>query len=156
MKRLARFSARAADAVLAAMLAALFLTFLLQIADRYLLGARFGWTLELTLTLWLWLVLFGAGVVLRDADDVKFDMLATAVRPQLQRLFALVAALAMITALMASLPATIDYVTFYKIKRSATLGIRLDYVFAVVVLFFLGLIIRYAVMAWRAIRGSSP
>ncbi len=90
MKRLARFSARAADAVLAAMLAALFLTFLLQIADRYLLGARFGWTLELTLTLWLWLVLFGAGVVLRDADDVKFDMLATAVRPQLQRLFALV------------------------------------------------------------------
>ena len=156
MKRLARFGGKTAEAVLAAMLAALFLTFLLQIADRYMFGARLGWTLELNLTLWLWLVLFGAGVVLRDADDVKFDMLATAVRPKLQRLFALFAALAMIVALLASLPATIDYVTFYKIKRSATLGIRLDYVFAVVVLFFLGLIVRYAVMAWRAVRGSGP
>jgi TRAP-type C4-dicarboxylate transport system permease small subunit len=53
-----------ADALAAALLLALFATFVLQIAFRYLLNWPVGWTVEVCLTLWLWLVLLGAALCL--------------------------------------------------------------------------------------------
>jgi hypothetical protein len=54
------------------------------------------------------------------------------------------------------LPATLDYITFYKIKSSNTLGIRLDIVFSVYGVFAVAIIIQYAVRAWKLFNGVSP
>ena len=35
----------------------------------------FGWTLELCLILWVWLVFFGCAFVVRQRDQVTFDVL---------------------------------------------------------------------------------
>ena len=67
--------ARGAEFVAAAMLAAMFLTFLLQIGGRYLFPRPLGWTVELCLTLWLWLVFWASAFCLRDRDHVSFDIL---------------------------------------------------------------------------------
>ena len=53
-------------------------------------------------------------------------------------------------------PSQIAYVTFLKVERSAYLGIRLDYLYSIYVLFSVGVIVRYAALTWRAIRGHPP
>ena len=53
---------RGAEAVAALLLAALFLTFLVQVFSRYVMQTPFGWTLELSLILWVWLVFFASAM----------------------------------------------------------------------------------------------
>jgi C4-dicarboxylate transporter DctQ subunit len=48
------------------------------------------------------------------------------------------------------------YVTFLKVERSAYLGVRLDYLYSIYLLFAVGVIVRYAGLTWRAIRGEAP
>ncbi|MFN4160128.1 MAG: TRAP transporter small permease [Gemmobacter sp.] len=142
----------AADAVAAGMLAAMFAVFLMQIAARYVFNLPVGWTVEVCLTLWLWLVLWGAGFCLHDRDHVKFDLLYLAARPGTRRLFAGLSALAILVGIAAALPATWDYVDFYKIKRSATLRIPLKWIFIIYIAFCAALMLRYGWRLWRILR----
>lgn len=142
-----------AENVAAGLLAALFLTFVLQIVARYVFRNPLGWTIEVCLTLWLWLVFWTAAFVLKDQDHVRFDLLQAATSRRVQQVFALVSAVAIIAGLLAALPATLDYITFYKIKRSATLRIRLDVVFSVYGIFVVGVVTSYALRALDILRG---
>ncbi len=145
---------RRAENVAVGLLTAMFAAFVLQIVSRYIFNRPISWTLELSLTTWMWVVFWGSAFCLKDKDHVRFDMLEHAARPQLRRLMALVSALAIVAGFAASLPATIDYITFYKIKSSAVLHIRLDYVFSIYGIFMGAIIIRYGLRAWRLIRGT--
>ena len=131
------------------MLAAMFATFVLQIASRYVFGWSIGWTVEVCLTLWLWLVFWTCAFSLSDRDHVRFDLLVASVRPRLQRAFALVSAGAVVAALAISLPDTWDYVSFYAIKRSAVLRIQLNWVFSIYLVFAVVVILRYL---WEGVR----
>ncbi len=142
--------------VAALMLGALFVVFLIQILSRYVFNAPALWTLEACLTLWLWVVFWGGAFVLQEKDHVRFDVLYVAVGRNLRRVFAMVSAIAIGGGMLAALPATWSYITFYQIKRSAVLGIRLDIVFSIYGIFAAMLVIRYL---WRAIavaRGADP
>lgn len=145
-----------ADNVTAALLAAMFGIFLIQIGARYLFNHPLGWTLEVCLTLWLWLVLWGGAVSLGERDHVRFDILYEAGSARLRRVFALVSAVAIAAGFLAALPATYDYVTFYKIKKSASLRIRLDVVFGVYLVFAVAVIVRYAMRAAAVLSGRDP
>lgn len=145
-----------ADNVAVALLTAMFITFIVQIVWRYVINDPLSWTLEVCLTTWLWLVFWGAAVVLREGDHVRFDMLYLMAGAKLRRLLALAAALAIAIAFIVAMPATMSYITFYKIKSSATLGIRLDLVFSIYALFAVSMIVRYGWRAWGLIRGVDP
>lgn len=145
-----------ADNVAAGILAVMFATFLLQIVTRYVFNNPLGWTLEVCLTAWLWLVFWGSAFVLDDRDHVKFDVIYHWAGAKARRIFALVSAAALFAGFAASFPATIDYITFYKIKSSATLGIRFDIVFSVYGFFAASMIIRYALRIWFLARGGNP
>ena len=56
--------ARRADDVAVALIAIMFVSFLLQIVFRYLLNQPLGWTDEVTVLCWVWVVLWGAAFVL--------------------------------------------------------------------------------------------
>lgn len=142
------------DGVAAAMLAALFAVFLVQIAARYFLNIPMGWTVEVCLTLWLWLVFWGGGFCLRASDHIRFDLLYLSVSRPTQRIFGALAALLIIITFAASFLPTWDYVSFYKIKRSNTLGIRLHYVFAIYLVFMLAIITRYGKVFWNFVSGK--
>lgn len=148
-----RFLRARAENVAVGMLAALFLTFLLQIFARYVLQSPLGWTVEACLTIWLWLVFWGCAFCLRDEDHIRFDVIYLAAKPKLQRLFALTSALAIIVGIGAALPDTIDYITFYKIKKSSILRIRLDYVFSIYAVFAVAVIAAYALRLVAILRG---
>ncbi|MCA3263969.1 MAG: TRAP transporter small permease subunit [Telmatospirillum sp.] len=156
MQRLVQRARVLALDIAALMLGALFVVFLIQILSRYVLNAPALWTLEACLTLWLWVVFWGGAFVLQEKDHVRFDVLYLAVGRNLRRVFAMVSAVAIGGGMLAALPATWSYITFYQIKRSAVLGIRLDIVFCIYGIFAAMLVIRYF---WRAIliaRGADP
>ena len=73
---------RRAEDLLAAMLGVMFLAFLLQIVFRYVLNFPVGWTSELTVIAWVWGVLWGAGFVMSEREEVRFDLLHGALRPR--------------------------------------------------------------------------
>jgi len=54
------------------------------------------------------------------------------------------------------LSATSDFVAFMRVERSGTLGIRLDLLFSVYVIFAVAVIARYAFYAMRMLRGADP
>lgn len=156
MQTTIRWLRRRAENVAAGLLGAMFLAFMIQIVFRYVLNYPLGWTLEACLTFWLWGVFWTAGFNLEERDHVKFDVLYQVFRERTRRVLALVSALAVAVAFAAALPATIDYITFYSIKSSATLGLRLDFVFSVYGVFAVAVVVRYGLRAWLLARGGSP
>jgi TRAP-type C4-dicarboxylate transport system permease small subunit len=148
--------ARRAENIAAAMLAAMFAAFLLQIAFRYLLGLPIGWTHEVSVVLWLWLVLWGAAFVVREREEIRFDIIYGAVGPGPRRMMALVSAIALIALYTISLPAVVDYVTFMKVERTSYLKIRFDWLFSIYIVFAVAIVIRYIWIAWQAMRGVAP
>ena len=142
-----------ADDVATALLAAMFFAFLLQIVTRYVFNNPLGWTQEVCVTTWLWLVFWGSAFVLREQDQVRFDLLYNSVGLRMRRRFALVSALALAAGFGASFPATLDYITFYKIKSSPMIGIRLDVVFSVYAFFAVAVIVRSILRVIQILRG---
>lgn len=153
-KTLAWLQARADD-VTAALLAAMFAAFILQIFTRYVMNDPLSWTQEVCVTTWLWLVLWGSAFSLNEHDQVRFDVLYAWVGRPTRRWFAIASAAAICAGFAASFPASLDYITFYKIKKSAMLGIRLDIVFSVYAIFAIAVIVRGVWQVVHILRGGA-
>jgi C4-dicarboxylate transporter DctQ subunit len=139
MDRIAVWIRVGAEAIAAAMLAAMFCTFLLQIFSRYVMVQPFGWTLELCLVLWVWLVFFGCAFIVRNRDHVTFDILYLAVPDRPRRIFALISALVVAVALAWSFLPTWDWIDFLRIKKSATLKLPMRDIY-IIYMVFLGVV----------------
>ena len=82
---------RRAENVIAVLLGVMFVAFLVQIGFRYLFNFPVGWTSELTVAAWLWLVLWGSAFVLKESEEIRFDLIYSAVGPRTRRIMAIVA-----------------------------------------------------------------
>lgn len=147
---------RRAENAVAAMLGIMFAAFLLQIVFRYLLNLPIGWTHEISVIMWLWLVLFGSAFVIRESEEIRFDIIYGAVGAAPRRIMAAITAAALVTLFSMSLPAVIDYVAFMKVQKTAYMKIRFDYLYAMYVVFAVAMIVRYIWLGWQAIRGRAP
>lgn len=145
-----------AERLAALMLATMFVCFIIQIFARYVLNRPVGWTEELSTLMWIWGILWGAVFVLKEKDEVRFDIIYSAVSERTRRVFTVICGLALVVAYVIAFPGIVSYVTFMKVEKSAYLGIRLDYLYSIFVLFAAGAIVRYAGLAWRAFRGHAP
>ena len=148
MRALLGWLHRRADNVAVGLLTALFLSFVLQIFSRYVVRQPLGWTLEACLLSWLWLVFWSGAFTLRDRDHVRFTILYDAAGPRARRIYAGFAALCIVIALAASLPATADFIDFMAIEKTSLLKVRFDLVFSVYLIFAVALIARYG---WRLV-----
>ena len=143
---------RRAENVAAGLLAAMFIAFVLQIVFRYLFNFPIGWTSELTVITWLWLVLWGAAFVVKESDEIRFDLLYSAAGRRTRLVVGIIAAVSIIALYAASLPATISYVSFMKVEKTAYLKIRFDHLFSIYVIFAVAIIVRYVWILWRLLR----
>lgn len=143
-----------ADDVAVGLLTAMFLAFVLQITARYIIKFPLPWTLELSLTTWIWTVFWGSALCLRHKDHITFDMLYNVVGPRTRKVFGVISSVAIIAAMVLSLPATWDWVSFLTIKKSATLRIPLAYVFSIYLLFMVGTIVIYGIRLRRIFRNE--
>jgi len=147
---------RRAENLLALMLALMFVAFIVQIVFRYLLGLPIGWTHELSVVLWVWMVLFGAAFVIREREEIRFDIFYGAAGPRVRRVMCLITAAALVVLYTVSLPAVVDYVTFMKVEKTAYMKIRFDWLFSIYVVFAVACIVRYLWLGWNALRGKAP
>ena len=147
---------RRAENVAAALLAVMFVAFLVQIVFRYLLNFPIGWSSELTIITWLWVVLWGAAFVVRESEEIRFDLLHGAVGRRTRRAMGVVAAVAVVILYGISLPATFDYVTFMKVEKSAYLKIPFDWLYSIYLIFAVAVIVRYLCILRRLMRGDEP
>jgi len=147
---------RRAENVLAAMLAIMFFAFLIQIVFRYILNLPTGWTNELSAILWIWIVLWGAAFVLKEEEEMRFDLIYLTLRRRARAVVALICAAALIVLYGFSLPAVVDYVAFMKVEKTAYLKLPFDWVFSIYVAFVVATILRYLWLSWRVLRGADP
>jgi TRAP-type C4-dicarboxylate transport system permease small subunit len=148
---------RRAENVSVALLATMFVALIVQVVFRYFVNMPMGWTDELSLMTWTWLVLWGAAFVVRERDEIRFELLHASMRPSVRRGMTLIAAAAVVVLFLISLPAVVDYVTFMKVQRTAYLHVRFDWLFSIYVIFAVAAIVRYLVIGWRALAdGDKP
>ncbi|WP_421563862.1 TRAP transporter small permease [Paracidovorax sp. MALMAid1276] len=145
---------RFAEAVVALLLAVIFVAFLAQIAFRYFLNWPVGWTSEVSLIAWLWLVLWGAALVLKERDEIRLDILTGHAGPRVGRAATALGSLAVLVLFVISLPATWSYVSFMKVEKTSYLHLRMDYVYGIYMLFAVAVIVRSAAALVRALRGD--
>jgi TRAP-type C4-dicarboxylate transport system permease small subunit len=147
---------RRAENVAAAMIGVMFVAFIIQIVFRYLVNFPIGWTSELTVIMWLWLVLWGAAFVVRESDEIRFDLLSGAMGKRTRIAMGIITAVALVVLYAASFPATWKYVTFMKVERTAYLGIRFDWLFSIYLAFAAAVIVRYLWILSHLLRGEEP
>jgi C4-dicarboxylate transporter, DctQ subunit len=147
---------RRAENLAALMLAAMFIAFVIQIAFRYLFNLPIGWTHEISVVLWIWLVLFGSAFVVREVEEIRFDLIYGAVNANKRRIMGIITAASLVVLFGVSLPAVFDYVTFMKVERTAYMKIRFDYLYSIYVVFAVAMIGRYLWIGWKALRGEAP
>jgi TRAP-type C4-dicarboxylate transport system permease small subunit len=145
---------RRAENVLACLLGAMFVAFVAQIVFRYFFGLPTGSLYEMTVVAWLWLVLWGSAFVLKESEEIRFDLLYGSVNRYVRRAMAIVGSVALIVLYAASFPATVRYVSFMKVERTDYLHIRLDYLYSIYAIFAFAIIVRYARILWRLVRGK--
>ena len=134
----------------------MFVAFIVQIVFRYLFNFPIGWTSELTVITWLWLVLWGAAFVVKESEEIRFDLLYSAVGRRTRLVVGIITALSIIALYAVSLPATVSYVSFMKVEKTAYLKIPFNYLFSIYVVFAIAIICRYSWILWRLIRDREP
>jgi C4-dicarboxylate transporter DctQ subunit len=147
---------RRAENVAAAMLGLMFAAFVIQIVFRYFFNFPIGWTSELTVVMWLWLVLWGAAFVVKESEEIRFDLISAATGRRTRIAIGIVAAAALVALYAASLPASYQYVTFMKVERSSYLKIRMDWLFSIYLVFLVAVLVRYLWILSRLLRGREP
>lgn len=147
---------RRAENVIAGLLAIMFVAFIAQIVARYFFNFPTGSMSELTVVAWLWLVLWGSAFVLKESEEIRFDLIYSSVGPRTRRVMGIVMCAALVVLYAAALPATWKYVTFMKVERTNYLHIRLDYLYSIYVIFAVAIIVRYVWLLWQLLRGDAP
>ena len=133
---------RGAELVGAAIFAAMFGAFLLQIFMRYVVNQPLGWTLELCMVAYLWLVFWGCAFLLRERDHIAFNIVYNGAPPPVRRVLAVVSAIVLAAAMIAALPATFDFVSFMGRTSTWVLHIRFDLLFSIFLVFMAAVAIR--------------
>jgi len=147
---------RRAENVAAGLLAMMFFAFIVQIVFRYFFNFPIGWTSELSVITWLWLVLWGAAFVVRESEEIRFDLVHGAVDPRTRRVMGIITGFSIVILYALSLPATIRYVSFMKVERTSYLRIPFDWLYSIYVLFLAAVIVRYLWLLFHLLRGKDP
>ena len=165
---------RLGEFIAAIMMAAMFVTFILQVFIRYTARMEwvadtipildpnlYGWTLEFCLVLWIWLVFWGSALIVRERDHVIFDLIYTSVSPKIRKWMAIFSCLAISVGFLWVLEPTWEKFYILRLKRTATLSnlfgdwIRVRDIYSIFFLFLLAVSSRYAWRAWKVFQNGA-
>lgn len=124
--RLKRFAELAA----AAMFAAMFGAFIVQIVSRYVLNHPVSWTLEICSIAYVWVVFWSCNLLLNERQHIIFDVLYRKFPPRWQRVVAVANTATLGLIFLAALPTILEYIDFLGRRKTMILKIPFDYVYA--------------------------
>jgi C4-dicarboxylate transporter DctQ subunit len=152
----AAWSRRRAENVLATLLGVMFVAFIIQILFRYVFNFPLGWTIEVTVITWLWLVLWGAAFVARENEEIRIDLVTSMVGRRTRIVLGIIVSIAAVVLYCISLPASVSYVTFMKVEKSAYLRIPMNWLFSIYIVFVVAILVRYLWILSHLLRGKEP
>ncbi len=174
MKSILRGLNHAFEFVAAAMMAAMFAIFILQITIRYSARAEwiadafpfleptlYGWTLDFCLLMWIWIVFWGNGLIVRHRDHVIFDIIYTNVTPHLRKWFAIFSAIVISICLLLIIEPTWSKFYILRLKKTATLSnvfgewIRVRDIYLVFFIFATAVSLRYFSRAYYILKNGA-
>lgn len=142
--------------VAAAAFALMFAAFIIQIASRYVFNAPVAWSLELCSIAYVWVVFWSCGLLVRERQQIVFDVIYQAVKPRPRRWLAIANTSAMGLVFLTALPGTLDYVWFLRRRESMMLQVPMHIVYACFVIFIAAVVVGAALRlrllfsaAWR-------
>lgn len=148
-----RWLGKGANVLGAALFAALFLVFMVQIAARFGFGRPLPWTDEAAVVLYVWVILWACAFVVPEREHVMFDLVWNAASRRTRQVMR-VAGHLMVGGLAAwALPASWDYVRFMAREGTPVLGLPFSWVFLPFALLLVAMVVRSARGMWRALRG---
>ena len=183
MKSLLKGFSRGTEFIAAMVLAAIFVTFLIQIFTRYAAKIAWivpippisdwmatlepiGWTVNLISLLWVWLIFFGCSFMVREADHVTFDVLYLSVPRAGRKVLAILISIILVIVMLYSFPATWDAIfgsRLMELKKIQTLRmpftgdkIAMKWLFASYVLLMVVVIVRSLWAIVSIIRHGPP
>ena len=167
MKTFQTWFTRGAECIAAMALAAIFVTFLLQILFRYVPFLEpIGWSVVLISLLWVFVIFFGCAFVVREKDHVTFDILYLAAPLAVRRVLALITAGLIIAAMLWALPSVWETVfdnRLMNLKKIQTIRmpitgdkIAIKWLFAPFVMLMVVVTVRYLWRIYTVFRYGPP
>jgi TRAP-type C4-dicarboxylate transport system permease small subunit len=149
MSSLAAFLRRGAELFSAALFAAMFGAFAIQVLSRYLFNSPVSWTIEICSITYVWIVFFSSVTILRPDQHITFDMLYSGLAPRWKRSLAVLGSATLLIIFVICLPGTMDYLAFVARNKTLILRIRLDLIYACFGIFMFGAIIGAGLRLYR-------
>jgi TRAP-type C4-dicarboxylate transport system permease small subunit len=140
-----RHAERAAALVPALMFVVVFLVFVYKIIARYGAGDAAAWADELCVVLFIWMIFWANAFVLRDEDQIRFDLLYRPFPAPARRVLTILRLLLIGGTFLYALPEIAGYIRFLWRERTPVLLWRLDVVYSIFGVFVLSVVVRSAV-----------
>ena len=144
---------RLAALVPSGMFMLVFLIFNLKIATRYLQHDEAAWTDEACVILFVWIVFWANAFLVRDRQQITFDLLYAPMPPATKRAMAILRHLLVGGLFLWSLPGSLDYILFLYRERTPVMELRFDWVYSCFGLFMASVIVR---AGWSLVRLLGP
>ena len=140
---------RGAELLSAALFAAMFGAFVLQVVSRYVFDDPISWTIEVCSITYVWIVFFASGTIVTMRQHITFDMLYSALSPPWKRGFAIFTTACLLALFAICLPQILDYIRFVSRNHTLILNIRLDLIYSCFGIFMIGAIVGAAIRLYR-------
>ncbi len=137
-----------AEWISAGMFVGIFVLFLVSVFQRHVLSQPVNWVDEVILMLFLWSTFLTEALVLRDREQVTFDVVWGMAGPRTRRVIGLLAASLVGVLFILAAPTIWSYVTFLWREKTNALEWRLDWVYSCFLVYWLGVIVRSIDKFW--------
>jgi TRAP-type C4-dicarboxylate transport system permease small subunit len=136
--RLSRF----AGTVPSVLFGLVFAIFNYKIITRYLEHDEAAWADEVSVILFIWIIFWANAFVVRDREQITFDLAYRPLPERWKRWVALARALFIGGIFAWALPGSLDYILFLWRERTPVLNLRLDIIYACFGLFLCAVVLR--------------
>jgi TRAP-type C4-dicarboxylate transport system permease small subunit len=140
-----------ADWVGSGMFAAVFVIFNYKIFTRYFEHDEAVWADEVLVILFIWIIFWANAFLLRDKDQITFDLVYRVLPPTAKRVAALTRLVLVGGIFLWALPGSLDYIRFLWREHTPVLNLRLDIVYSCFGLFLIAVIARSLLGAVRLV-----
>jgi TRAP-type C4-dicarboxylate transport system permease small subunit len=138
-----------ADWFAAAMFAVVFLIFNYKIFTRYFEHNEAVWADEVLVILFIWIIFWAQAFVVRDREQITFDLVYRLLPARGQRVAALVRHLLIGGVFLWALPGSLGYIQFLWREHTPVLNLPLNWVYSCFGLFLIAVVVRSLLGARR-------
>ena len=138
---------RLANWIACAMFAAVFVIFNYKIFTRYFEHDEAIWADEVLVILFIWIIFWANAFLVRDREQITFDLVYRLLPATAQRYTALARAILVGGIFAWALPGSLDYIRFLWREHTPVLNLPLDIVYSCFGIFLVAVIVRSTVSA---------